>query len=204
MRFSYRHIWPFEHARVRLHQRRHSPQKSSQPHPRFHSPIPLKRAPSSTTSSRPPSGVLTGLISSLSTSSSHIGGATISRSVSDAKKPRMKGRQGAKPNFGVGGLNLGGPFTSPALTAPLTGLNASAIGGSALKPSFTSMRVPAPPAGSGGETTESEYDSEWEASGRENLYDDYVNASYVQPICTSRRYIATQGPLDATFVDFWT
>ncbi|KAF9068540.1 hypothetical protein BDP27DRAFT_1421894 [Rhodocollybia butyracea] len=199
----YRHIWPFEHARVRLHQRRHSPsRKYPQPHPRYHSPIPFKRAPSSTTSSRPPSGALTGLISS---TSSHTGGAPISRSVSDANKPhRMKGRQGAKPNFGVGGLNLGGPFTSSALTAPLTGLNASTIGGSALKPSFTSMRVPAPPAGSGGETTESEYDSEWEASGRENVYDDYVNASYVQPICTSRRYIATQGPLEATFVDFWT
>ncbi|KAK0465654.1 hypothetical protein IW261DRAFT_1523521 [Armillaria novae-zelandiae] len=34
--------------------------------------------------------------------------------------------------------------------------------------------------------------------------DDYVNASYVQPLCTRRRYIATQGPLEATFVDFWT
>ncbi|KAJ3751102.1 hypothetical protein DFH05DRAFT_1362894, partial [Lentinula detonsa] len=35
-------------------------------------------------------------------------------------------------------------------------------------------------------------------------HDDYVNASYVQPLCTRRRYIATQGPLEATFVDFWT
>ncbi|KAJ3768132.1 protein-tyrosine-phosphatase [Lentinula raphanica] len=35
-------------------------------------------------------------------------------------------------------------------------------------------------------------------------HDDYVNASYVQPLCTTRRYIATQGPLEATFVDFWT
>jgi hypothetical protein len=35
-------------------------------------------------------------------------------------------------------------------------------------------------------------------------HDDYVNASYVQPICTRRRYIATQGPLEATFADFWT
>ncbi|KAF8060941.1 hypothetical protein FPV67DRAFT_1631903 [Lyophyllum atratum] len=33
--------------------------------------------------------------------------------------------------------------------------------------------------------------------------DDYVNASYVQPLGTNRRYIATQGPLDATFDDFW-
>ncbi|KAJ3973191.1 hypothetical protein EV361DRAFT_796691 [Lentinula raphanica] len=43
-------------------------------------------------------------------------------------------------------------------------------------------------------------------SGREEQedHDDYVNASYVQPLCTTRRYIATQGPLEATFVDFWT
>lgn len=34
-------------------------------------------------------------------------------------------------------------------------------------------------------------------------FDDYVNASYVQPLCTRKRYIATQGPLDATFADFW-
>ncbi|KAJ7771915.1 hypothetical protein DFH07DRAFT_734172 [Mycena maculata] len=35
-------------------------------------------------------------------------------------------------------------------------------------------------------------------------HDDYVNASHVQPLGTRRRYIATQGPLDATFGDFWT
>lgn len=34
--------------------------------------------------------------------------------------------------------------------------------------------------------------------------DDYVNASHVHPIGTQRQYIATQGPLDATFSDFWT
>ncbi|TFK83992.1 hypothetical protein K466DRAFT_528028 [Polyporus arcularius HHB13444] len=34
--------------------------------------------------------------------------------------------------------------------------------------------------------------------------DDYMNASYVQPLGTTKRYIATQGPLPATFVDFWT
>ncbi|KAI0043883.1 hypothetical protein FA95DRAFT_1681592 [Auriscalpium vulgare] len=33
--------------------------------------------------------------------------------------------------------------------------------------------------------------------------DDYVNASYVQPIGTKKRYIATQGPLPETFNDFW-
>lgn len=33
---------------------------------------------------------------------------------------------------------------------------------------------------------------------------DYINASFIQPRATSRRYIATQGPLDATFRDFWT
>ncbi|GLB44839.1 hypothetical protein LshimejAT787_1801760 [Lyophyllum shimeji] len=33
--------------------------------------------------------------------------------------------------------------------------------------------------------------------------DDYVNVSYVQPPGTNRRYIATQGPLEATFDDCW-
>ena len=33
--------------------------------------------------------------------------------------------------------------------------------------------------------------------------DDYVNASYVQPLGTKKRYIATQGPLPETFNDFW-
>ncbi|KAH9486715.1 Receptor-type tyrosine-protein phosphatase V [Psilocybe cubensis] len=34
--------------------------------------------------------------------------------------------------------------------------------------------------------------------------DDYINASYIQPLGTTKRYIATQGPLPATFTDFWT
>lgn len=33
---------------------------------------------------------------------------------------------------------------------------------------------------------------------------DYINASFVQPRGTARRYIATQGPLDTTYKDFWT
>jgi len=33
---------------------------------------------------------------------------------------------------------------------------------------------------------------------------DYVNASFVQSLVSSRRYIATQGPLDSTYDDFWT
>ncbi|KAF8640880.1 hypothetical protein AX17_000528 [Amanita inopinata Kibby_2008] len=39
---------------------------------------------------------------------------------------------------------------------------------------------------------------------RRDSEDDYVNASYVQPLGTRRRYIATQAPLPATFLDFWT
>ncbi|THU89429.1 hypothetical protein K435DRAFT_761108 [Dendrothele bispora CBS 962.96] len=81
--------------------------------------------------------------------------------------------------------------------------------------------------GSGGESTiessatesEREHEQDWDEEGdngdgdrqrmgstRRNReeYDDYVNASYVQPLCTTRRYIATQGPLEATFTDFWT
>lgn len=33
--------------------------------------------------------------------------------------------------------------------------------------------------------------------------DDYVNASRINPLGTRRKYIATQGPLDTTFADFW-
>lgn len=33
--------------------------------------------------------------------------------------------------------------------------------------------------------------------------DDYVNASYIQPLGTNKRYIATQGPLESTYSDFW-
>jgi protein-tyrosine phosphatase len=39
---------------------------------------------------------------------------------------------------------------------------------------------------------------------RREADDDYVNASYIQPLVTTKRYIATQGPLPATFTDFWT
>lgn len=38
---------------------------------------------------------------------------------------------------------------------------------------------------------------------REKGGSDYVNASFVHSIVSSRRYIATQGPLDSTFSDFW-
>jgi tyrosine-protein phosphatase 2/3 len=33
---------------------------------------------------------------------------------------------------------------------------------------------------------------------------DYVNASFVQSIVSPRRYIATQGPMDSTYDDFWS
>lgn len=33
---------------------------------------------------------------------------------------------------------------------------------------------------------------------------DYVNASHVQSLVSSRRYIATQGPLNSTYDDFWS
>jgi protein tyrosine phosphatase len=33
---------------------------------------------------------------------------------------------------------------------------------------------------------------------------DYINASYIQPSGSNKRYIATQGPLPATYDDFWS
>ncbi|KAJ4471394.1 hypothetical protein C8J55DRAFT_563698 [Lentinula edodes] len=208
----YRNIWPFEHARVKLHARRHSPSRKSAQSEGSFQPSASTVSPSSSTSSIRHSGALTGPITSLS--GSPTSGASVSRSVSDATKSprssnRMKTRRGVKPSFGSGGLGgLSSPsfnFPSSSLTAPVIFNSASAIGGSALKPSFTHMRAPPPAAGSGGETTESEHehdDSEKEATSED--HDDYVNASFVQPLCTTRRYIATQGPLEATFVDFWT
>ncbi|KAF8823928.1 hypothetical protein HHX47_DHR9000350 [Lentinula edodes] len=210
----YRHIWPFEHARVRLHARRHSPSRKSAQSADSSSSQPSAStvSPPSSASSIRHSGALTGPITSLS--GSPTSGASVSRSVSDATKSprssnRMKSRHGVKPSFGSGGLGgLSSPsfnFPSSSLTAPVIFNGASVIGGSALKPSFTHMRAPPPAAGSGGETTESEHehdDSEKEPTSED--HDDYVNASYVQPLCTTRRYIATQGPLEATFVDFWT
>ncbi|KAL5495762.1 PTP2 [Sanghuangporus weigelae] len=35
-------------------------------------------------------------------------------------------------------------------------------------------------------------------------HDDYVNASFVHPLGTRRKFIATQGPLPSTFADFWS
>ncbi|KAJ7239020.1 hypothetical protein B0H12DRAFT_1326729 [Mycena haematopus] len=49
-----------------------------------------------------------------------------------------------------------------------------------------------------------EDDAEPESETEDEEYDNYINASYVQPLGTRRRYIATQGPLEATFGDFWT
>ncbi|KAF5361667.1 hypothetical protein D9758_007312 [Tetrapyrgos nigripes] len=110
--------------------------------------------------------------------------------------------------------------------------NGSGMQMSSTEPRFTQMRGGHGSGGSGGESaiessaTESEREHEFEdgyqsmsaststgqhiGSGMEGKrygspeYDDYVNASYVQPLCTTRRYIATQGPLEATFTDFWT
>ncbi|KAL0580131.1 hypothetical protein V5O48_001907 [Marasmius crinis-equi] len=100
---------------------------------------------------------------------------------------------------------------------------------SSLPPSFTQYRSHAGSGSGNDESTATE--SEWESgtdkaysdvpglprkkessaerkkreeAAKKQSYDDYVNASYVQPLCTTRRYIATQGPLEATFNDFWT
>ncbi|KAH8120741.1 hypothetical protein DFH11DRAFT_1561767, partial [Phellopilus nigrolimitatus] len=39
---------------------------------------------------------------------------------------------------------------------------------------------------------------------QDQVKDDYVNASFVQPLGTRRQYIATQGPLPSTYSDFWS
>ncbi|KAF8929233.1 hypothetical protein BGZ58_009094 [Dissophora ornata] len=37
----------------------------------------------------------------------------------------------------------------------------------------------------------------------EQGHDDYLNASFLTPMLSKKRYIATQGPLPSTFQDFW-
>ncbi|KIY62980.1 hypothetical protein CYLTODRAFT_426494 [Cylindrobasidium torrendii FP15055 ss-10] len=122
----YRHIWPFEHARVRLHNDRPaSPAPRPNPSPESHTPA-LFPFP------------------------------TITRPLELTIPPSLMGASS----------QTAAPFaTSVPLVRP-------------------TANPPSP--------------------DRRSADDDYVNASFVQPICTRRRYIATQGPLEATFNDFWT
>ncbi|KAK1231171.1 hypothetical protein PQX77_005697 [Marasmius sp. AFHP31] len=261
----YRHIWPFEHARVKLHQRRpdeedvrHDPAESStsstKPSPFLFQPsssVPSSGFPTITNNvSHPflaaslaqnaprfpginvsgtytPSGALTGPIFGPGA------GARNTRSPS----PPKPSSAGPSSSNGPGGFTLTlpmkrnrttsagamppPPFPHPKPSMSL-GLPGATNSTASLPSSFTQWRSNAGSGGSGGETTATE--SEWEsgtdrADGgvpglsrkkdkknkqERDSYDDYVNASYVQPLCTKRRYIATQGPLEATFTDFWT
>ncbi|KAF9267498.1 hypothetical protein L218DRAFT_1074239 [Marasmius fiardii PR-910] len=171
-----------------------------------------------------PSGPLTGSLFGRSPSPpkpSSAGGAGFTLSLS-VKRSRTSSPGGMPPPH------------LPSHTKPSMSLAPPGGAGSrSLPTSFTQYRnANTGSGGSGGESTATE--SEWESgtdkthggipgaprkkessierkrredTTRQSIkepYDDYVNASYVQPLCTTRRYIATQGPLEATFVDFWT
>ncbi|KAL0064667.1 hypothetical protein AAF712_008365 [Marasmius tenuissimus] len=260
----YRHIWPFEHARVKLHQRRpdeadvrHDPAdesaSSTQLSPFTFQPssVPSSGFPTITNNvSHPflaaslaqnaprfpginvsgtytPSGALTGPI---------FGPGPGARNTSSPSPPKPSSA-GPSNSSGPGGFTLtlpmkrnrttsAGAMPPPAFPHPKPSMSLGLPGATnstaSLPSSFTQYRSNAGSGGSGGETTATE--SEWEsgtdrADGgvpglprkkdkknkqERDSYDDYVNASYVQPLCTKRRYIATQGPLEATFADFWT
>ncbi|KAF8845484.1 hypothetical protein BDN67DRAFT_977510 [Paxillus ammoniavirescens] len=72
--------------------------------------------------------------------------------------------------------------------------------------SSTSLVVPSGGVGAGvpGLHEQAAVDAKSQSRRAASPADDYVNASYVQPLGTRKRYIATQGPLPATFMDFWT
>ena len=72
-----------------------------------------------------------------------------------------------------------------------------------LSPSATSFSAFISRAGTGGEAV-NDTGTTCNPRREPSPVDDYVNASYVQPLGTRKRYIATQGPLPSTYVDFWT
>lgn len=259
----YRHIWPFEHARVRLHKRQPDETASgvnndSSSHPALSSsafqPASLTNPLSGTT---PTSGFPDGPQPFLTTPQAHnpprypglnLGGFTPSGPLAGpiygpGRSPSPpKPSSAGPPGGGAAAFTLtlpmkrGRPSSPGVMSSPPFPSNSKPSmsltlpgSGSSLPSSFTQYRnANTGSGGSGGESTATE--SEWE-SGTDKAYgsarkkeisaerkrkeeaarqyvkepyDDYVNASYVQPLCTTRRYIATQGPLEATFVDFWT
>ncbi|KAG7088508.1 hypothetical protein E1B28_012493 [Marasmius oreades] len=265
----YRHIWPFEHARVKLYQRRPDeiasgsdhdtsklisslPPPSSIPSTFSSSAKPLIPFPSSNPGTVPPSGSNISQPSLTAPSAQNaprffgmnLGGIVApSGPLTGPIFVPERSSSPSKPSLACGntpGFTLTLPMKSKRTSSPRPPPNPKPsmsltlpgeVGASSLPSSFTQYRN-ANTVGTGEESTATESeresgtdkthngvpsvprkkDNSAERKRKEEAtrqcvkepYDDYVNASYVQPLCTTRRYIATQGPLEATFVDFWT
>ncbi|KAF4572422.1 hypothetical protein EYR36_006927 [Pleurotus pulmonarius] len=205
----YRHIWPFEHARVRLHQRYRRKRAISSPpyvgtpggrHPPFFQStgglpqdglsvsVPLYTLNNPLVAPRP-----------LHPPSGNNVSNTLAGAVPSVIPPRSPRPPSQIASF-VSSLRF--PSSSSNSTLPQTPY---AYGGFTGFPSQFSFPVnnntpgvpftPNIPVVSPAPSSDADAESE---------YDDYVNASYVQPLGTTKRYIATQGPLPATYKDFWT
>ncbi|KAF7340149.1 hypothetical protein MVEN_01933400 [Mycena venus] len=103
--------------------------------------------------------------------------------------------------------------TAPSPISASASGSASTSGGAERAQTYPALRDPAhakgtsapPPTRADSEALSVVDEAAIEADVEEDEeYDNYINASHVQPLGTRRRYIATQGPLEATFGDFWT
>ena len=125
------------------------------------------------------------------------------------QKPKSQSQPPVAPVAGA--PSAAGPLhslwlPSPAPFLPATALGAPPLGlASRLPPALTkNLSLPASHLQSQSQALTRQLSLPPLTTGTDEDSDDYVNASYVQPLGTRKRYIATQGPLPETFTDFWT
>ncbi|KAF7367404.1 hypothetical protein MSAN_00803000 [Mycena sanguinolenta] len=169
----YRNIWPFEHARVRLHRLQDAP-----------APSQSARSATAPGPSSLPHGAGHGAQSSL-TAESH-----------KDRAQTYPGGEGAR----AGGIEAPPPSRTDSNLSikTLTAAMDADADDSAIEADVELE------TGTEDEGVADVTEQEDEKSETSEEYDNYINASHVQPLGTKRRYIATQGPLEATFGDFWT
>ncbi|KAK7064747.1 hypothetical protein R3P38DRAFT_57069 [Favolaschia claudopus] len=159
----YRNIWPFEHARVRLHRL-----NSGKLVPAAHTSASAPPAFSPTTTNEEKQR----------------------RAFTDPGKPTHRPQHKTRAQISADG-SLAPPPSRADFDATIKAGEEDEE--TVDKTDYRKLDAPAEDA-----------DDETEPELEPEEYDNYINASYVQPLGTRRRYIATQGPLEATFGDFWT
>ncbi|KAJ6569574.1 hypothetical protein B0H19DRAFT_1257200 [Mycena capillaripes] len=170
--FLYRNIWPFEHARVKLH--------------RLHEKVVQRVSASPAPAPGPPVG--SAQVGRGQTQTEGQGPMQGIQTQAKAQFPPRLASGSKQSSVAQSDSTRSAKRETQTQTQTQTPRKASDAAAQA-QPAARMMKLPEVE-----EATEEE----------EELYDDYVNASYVQPLGTRRRYIATQGPLEATFGDFWT